>query len=257
MLPILGVTMFPYLDTVARRYPPVIVWFLIALNGFAFWYQTNLPQWYESKFLFEFALVPSRYFGQLHLVAPGGWISFLTNIFLHGGWLHLILNMWTLWIFGPAVEDRVGSFRFLLFYLICGIAAGLAHALANPNSIVPALGASGAIGGVIGCYARMFPHARLAVMVPILFLPLFFEVRAIVFAVIWFGMQLVPGILSIGETDSGGIAWWAHIGGFAMGWLLTPVLRRSTATYRPYYGDEGAFGFLPNGSREKGDRPWI
>lgn len=96
--------------------------------------------------------LPSRVFGQLRLIAPSDWTPFLTNIFLHGGWLHLILNMWTLWIFGPAVEDRFGPGRFTLFYLFCGVAAGLAHALANPHSVVPALGASGAIAGVIGCY---------------------------------------------------------------------------------------------------------
>ena len=123
-----------------------------------------------DRFLFEFALVPSRFFGQLSLIAPSGWTPFLTNIFLHGGWLHLILNMWTLWIFGPAVEDRLGPGRFTLFYLFCGIAASLAHALANPDSVIPALGASGAIAGVIGAYARMFPAAKLVVMVPVVLL---------------------------------------------------------------------------------------
>ena len=144
--------MFPYLDSVARRYPPVIVWAVIGMSVLAFLYQTSLPPRVLDWFLFEFALVPSRFFGQLSLVAPSDWTPFLTNIFLHAGWLHLILNMWTLWIFGPAVEDRLGPGRFTLFYLFCGVAAGLAHALANPVSVVPALGASGAIAGVIGCY---------------------------------------------------------------------------------------------------------
>ncbi len=151
--------MFPYHDSVARRYPPVIVWAVIGMNVLAFLYQISLPPRVLDRFLFEFALVPSRFFGELSLVAPSDWTPFLTNIFLHGGWLHLILNMWTLWIFGPAVEDRLGPSRFTLFYLFCGVAAGLAHALANPHSVVPALGASGAIAGVIGCYARMFPAA--------------------------------------------------------------------------------------------------
>ena len=133
--------MFPYLDSVARRYPPVIVWAVIGMSVLAFLYQTSLPPRVLDRFLFEFALVPSRFFGQLSLVAPSDWTPFLTNIFLHGGWLHLILNMWTLWIFGPAVEDRLGPGRFTLFYLFCGVAAGLAHALATPHSVVPALGA--------------------------------------------------------------------------------------------------------------------
>ncbi|MBI1366821.1 MAG: rhomboid family intramembrane serine protease [Alphaproteobacteria bacterium] len=248
--------MFPYLDTVARRYPPVIVWMIIGANVLAFLYQISLPPHALDRFLFEFALVPSRFFGRLSLVSPSDLTPFLTNIFLHGGWLHLILNMWTLWIFGPAVEDRLGPVRFLAFYFFCGIAAGLAHALANPNSVVPALGASGAIAGVIGCYARMFPAARLVVIIPILFIPLFFELRAFVFAILWFFMQIIPGFLSLGDPSSGGIAWWAHIGGFVAGWLITPLLRRSAAAYRPYYRDEGAYGFLPDGCREGGQGPW-
>ena len=132
--------------------PPVAVWSVVGISLLAFLYQSGLPPRALNRFLFDFALVPSRVFGQLRLIAPSDWTPFLTNIFLHGGWLHLILNMWTLWIFGPAVEDRLGPGRFTLFYLFCGVAAGLAHALANPHSVVPALGASGAIAGVIGCY---------------------------------------------------------------------------------------------------------
>lgn len=137
------------------------------------------------------------------------------------------------------------------------MAAGLAHAYANPDSVVPALGASGAIAGVIGCYARMFPAARLVIIVPILFIPLFFEVRAIVFAFVWFLMQFIPGILSLGEQTMGGVAWWAHIGGFVAGWLVTPLLRTPSTAYRNYYRDEGAYGFLPDGRREGGRGPWI
>ena len=160
--------MFPWADTVARRYPPIVVWSVIGISALAFLYQVGLPPRVLDRFLFDFALVPSRVFGQLRLVAPSDWTPFLTDIFLHAGWLHLILNRWTLWIFGPAVEDRLGPVRFALFYLFCGVAAGLAYALAYPDSVVPALGASGAIAGVIGCYARMFPAARIVVIVPIL-----------------------------------------------------------------------------------------
>lgn len=249
--------MFPYLDTVARRYPPVVVWSLIGANVVAFLHQTGLPPRALERFLFDFALVPSRFFGPLSLVAPSDWTPFLTNMFLHGGWLHLILNMWTLWIFGPAVEDRLGPGRFLAFYLICGLAAGFAHALANPTSVVPALGASGAIAGIIGSYARLFPAARLVVMVPIVFVPIFFEVRAVVFALIWFAMQAVPGVLSLGQqADAGGIAWWAHVGGFVAGWLLAPLVRRPRGSHREFYRDEGAWGFLPDGRRSGGHGPW-
>ncbi|CUB01123.1 rhomboid family intramembrane serine protease [Pannonibacter indicus] len=249
--------MFPWADTVARRYPPIVVWTVVGISVLAFLYQVGLPPRVLDRFLFDFALVPSRFFGRLRLIAPSDWTPFLTNIFLHAGWLHLILNMWTLWIFGPAVEDRLGPVRFTLFYIFCGVAAGLAHALANPDSVVPALGASGAIAGVIGCYARMFPAARLVVIVPILFIPLFFEVSALAFAMIWFAMQVIPGLISLGDTASGGIAWWAHIGGFVAGWLATPLLRRPAGTYRRYYRDEGIYGFLPDGRRRGGGSPWI
>lgn len=248
--------MFPYLDTVARRYPPIVVWSLIAANSLAFLYQVGLPPLVHERFLFDHALVPARLFGDLRHVAPSDWTPFLTNMFLHGSWLHLILNMWTLWIFGPAVEDRLGPGRFLGFYLLCGLAAGLAHAIANPNSAVPALGASGAIAGVIGCYARMFPFARLVVIVPILFVPLFFEVPAIAFAMIWFVMQIIPGIFSLGTEVAGEIAWWAHAGGFLAGWLLTPLVRRPNSEHRRFFPDEGRYGFLPDGRRNKGRSPW-
>lgn len=226
--------MFPWADTVARRYPPIVVWSVIGISALALLYQVGLPPRVLDRFLFDFALVPSRFFGQLSLVAPSDWTPFLTDIFLHAGWLHLILNRWTLWIFGPAVEDRLGPVRFALFYLFCGVAAGLAHALAYPDSVVPALGASGAIAGVIGCYARMFPAARIVVIVSILIIPLFFEVSALAFAMIWFAMQVIPGLMSLGYTASGEIAWWAHIGGFAAGLALASVIVGATPRSGPW-----------------------
>ncbi len=249
--------MLPYGQTIPVRYPPVAVWSLITLCVLTFLYQVSLPPRFLEAFLYNYALVPARFFGPFAQTMPGSWGAFLTNMFLHGGWLHLILNMWTLWVFGPVVEDRLGSLRFVAFYLLCGLAASLAHALANPHSIVPALGASGAIAGVIGCYARLFPHARLVLMVPVFFIPVFFEVRAIVFAAIWFVMQAIPGLLLFGQqTDTGGIAWWAHLGGFVAGWLLARLIHRPRRRYRPYYRDEGVFGFLPDGRRTGGRGPW-
>lgn len=251
--------MFPYMDTVARRHPPLMVWAIIAANVLAFLVQSSLSQQGLETFLFDYALVPSRFFGPLHQVAPGSGAALITNMFLHGGVLHLAMNMWTLWIFGPAVEDRFGPARFASFYLLCGIVAGLTHALANAASPVPSLGASGAIAGVIGCYARMFPAARLVVIVPILFIPLFFEIPAIVFALFWFGTQLIPGLLFLGAGTAavGGIAWWAHIGGFAAGWVLMPWMRRTAPDYRQFYRDEGVHGFLPDGRRNGGRGPWM
>ena len=253
--------MIPYQDTVATRYPPLAVWGLLAVNIVVFVHQVSLPAALQERFIATFALVPARYFGALALLAPpttpADWLPFFTNMFLHAGWLHLGVNMWTLWIFGRAVEDRLGAGRFLGFFIACGLAASVAHAVLNPDSVVPALGASGAIAGVIGCYARMFPFARLVMIVPIVIVPLFVEVSAIAFALVWFVLQIVPGLLALGQdTDAGGIAWWAHVGGFVAGVLLAPLVRRPQAAYRPYYPDEGICGFMPDGRRRRGRGPW-
>jgi membrane associated rhomboid family serine protease len=170
-------------------------------------------------------------------------------MFLHGGWLHLILNMWVLWLFGPTVEDRLGAGRFLLFYLATGVIASATHVAFNPTSEVPTLGASGAIAGILGAYLRMFPFARVVVVVPVIVIPFFFEVPAIVFVGLWFFMQLLQGAVELLAPDGGvGIAWWAHVGGFLAGLLLAPVVRRPRSGYRPYYRDEGILGFTPWGN---------
>lgn len=246
--------MLPIQDGVARRYPATITWTLIVVNGVVFLFQQSLSPAAWEKFLSDFALIPARYFGELaNVMPPEGifdYLPFFSNMFLHGGWLHIILNMWTLWIFGPAVEDRLGSARFLVFYLMAGIAASLAHAFVNGSSVIPALGASGAISGVLGCYVRMFPFARLMMIIPVLFIPLFFEVYAIFFAFFWLVTQIIPGIISLLiPSDGGGIAWWAHIGGFVGGWLLLPLFKRRVSKYRTFYADEGHHGLLPNGYR--------
>ncbi len=253
--------MIPIQDSVPVRYPPVGTYTLVGANVLIFLYQAALPARALARFWAEFALIPARYFGEIAEVAPAtgvlDYLPLLSNTFLHGGWTHLILNMWTLWIFGPGVEDRLGTLRFFIFYLAAGIAASSAHAIVNPGSTIPALGASGAIAGVIGCYVRMFPFARLVMLVPILFFPFFFEIPAIIFAVFWFMTQIVPGITSLlMPAAGGGIAWWAHIGGFVAGWVLTPIVRRSVRHYRRFHRDEGFYGFLPDGRRRRGGRPW-
>jgi membrane associated rhomboid family serine protease len=240
--------MIPIRNAVPTRYPPVMTWMLIAINCLVFLLQNSLTPAELEEFLRDFALIPARYtavvaYGDANLLAID-LVPFFTMMFLHGGWLHLIFNMWTLWLFGSTVEDRLGHGRYLAFYLACGLAASIAHVIFNPTSIVPALGASGAIAGVLGCYMRLFPLARVVVVVPILFIPLFFEVYAFVFVGLWFLIQIFQGTLELLlPTSGGGVAWWAHVGGFVAGFALGPLLVRSERRYRVYYPDEGILGF--------------
>jgi membrane associated rhomboid family serine protease len=240
--------MIPIRNAVPTRYPPVMTWMLIAINCLVFLLQNSLTPAELEEFLRDFALIPARYtavvaYGDANLSAID-LVPFFTMMFLHGGWLHLIFNMWTLWLFGSTVEDRLGHGRYLAFYLACGLAASIAHVIFNPTSIVPALGASGAIAGVLGCYMRLFPLARVVVVVPILFIPLFFEVYAFVFVGLWFLIQIFQGTLELLLPTSGeGVAWWAHVGGFIAGLALGPLLVRSERRYRVYYPDEGILGF--------------
>ena len=244
--------MIPIRNAVPSRYPPVVTSLLIATNCLIFLLQNSLSPAELEEFLRDFALIPARYaaalaYGEAELSAAD-LFPFFSMMFLHGGWLHLIFNMWTLWLFGPTVEDRLGHGRYLAFYLACGLAASIAHVFFNPTSIVPALGASGAIAGVLGCYMRLFPLARVVVVVPILFIPLFFEVYAFLFVGLWFLIQIFQGALELLLPSSGGgVAWWAHVGGFVAGLTLGPLLVRSEQRYRAYYPDEGVLGFDTQG----------
>jgi membrane associated rhomboid family serine protease len=210
-----------------------VVWAIVAVNAAAFLYQLTLSQSAEQWFLYQHALVPRRYFdpawGDYNGLSPTDFTPFLTNTFLHGGWLHIILNLWTLYIFGPALEDRLGPARFLALYLLSGLAASVTHAAFNAASPVPVLGASGAIAGVIAAYAVRFPYAWVRVIVPILFIPLFFSIPALVFAGIWFFIQVLQGTSELVTpfASAAEIAWWAHIGGFIAGWVLLPLLEPS------------------------------
>ena len=244
--------MFPIKNTVPSRYPAVVTWTLIVMNCVVFLFQISLSPAGEKWFVLSFALIPARYFAALPNGYAGNtladYLPFLTNTFMHGSWLHLIFNMWTLWLFGPTVEDRLGHGRYLAFYLACGLCASVAHAFFNPSSVVPALGASGAIAGVLGCFMRFFPLAWVVVVVPIIFIPLFFEVPAFLFVGLWFVINLLQGTAELlVPSAGGGVAWWAHIGGFIAGLAIGPLLLRSEQNYRAYYRDEGILGFGPTG----------
>jgi len=227
-----GPEVFPLRDNVSRTHEPVVVWTIIALNAVVFAYQLSLSPRELQVFLHEHALIPLRYFNPGWAwrtgLSPSDFAPFLTSTFLHGGFLHVILNMWTLWIFGPALEDRLGPARFAALYLLAGIAASITHAVFNAWSPTPVLGASGAIAGIIAAYAVRFPYAWVRVLVLIVFIPLFFSIPAMLFAGIWFVTQLLQGTSELFSPFAGsGIAWWTHIGGFVSGWVLLNWLEHS------------------------------
>lgn len=165
--------------------------------------------------------------------------TLLTCIFLHGGVGHLLGNMWSLWIFGDNVEDRLGHVRYLLFYLLCGVAASAVHLLSDRNSMIPTVGASGAIAGVMGAYLLLYPRATVMTLIPLGFFSQVIAVPALYFLLFWFGLQFVSGAMSAGGGEAGGVAWWAHIGGFAVGaaitglFLLLHLTGPRVTTWRP------------------------
>jgi membrane associated rhomboid family serine protease len=246
--------MIPIRTAVPSRYPPVITWLIIAANCVVFLYQQSLSSVELNEFIDTFALVPARFLDFLTHgntdLAIDDLLPLVTMMFLHGGWLHLIFNMWTLWLFGPTIEDRLGHGRYLVFYFCCGVAASLVQIVIDPTSTIPVLGASGAIAGVLGSFMGLFPFARVIVLVPILFLPLFFEMPAMVFIGLWFVIQVFQGVADLLISSAGGgIASWAHIGGFIVGFVLIPFIQRPELGYRAYYGDEGVLGFNTQGLR--------
>ncbi len=227
--------MIPIRDTIPRRHFPFAVFTLIAINVYVFIRELALPQGSTEEFIYLFGLVPARFTHAAWAARvgfpPHDYWPFLTTMFLHGGWLHIIGNMWVLWIFGDNVEDRMGPFRFLAFYLICGLAAGVTHVLTNPASTVPAVGASGAIAGVMAAYLVLYPHARILAMFPILFYPVFFYVPSFIYLGFWILMQFFSGTLAIAtQREVSGIAWWAHVGGFAAGILTFSLFLRPRET---------------------------
>jgi membrane associated rhomboid family serine protease len=235
--------MIPIQDTVPARNPPLAVYVLVGLNVLVFGLELSIPDQELERLFYLLGIVPARYTHprwaeQVGFPADDYW-PLLTSMFLHGGWAHIIGNMWTLWIFGDNVEDRMGPVRFALFYVVCGLAAAVVHWLTNPDSTVPTVGASGAIAGVMGAYFVLFPRARVVVMVPILFFPLFFEVHAVVYLLFWALSQLYIGTLAlVGPGEVGGVAWWAHVGGFMTGILLHPLFVRPRRAIRKWQPDE-------------------
>jgi len=217
--------MIPIRGTVPSKNPPIATWVLILANTVVFLVELGIPAQEVGHFFYLFGIVTARYthpdWAMTVNLATSNYWPFLTGMFLHGSWLHILANMWTLWIFGHSVEDRMGPTRFVIFYFLCGVAGSVAHVFANPGSTMPTLGASGAVAGVLGAYLILFPSARLIVLVPILLFPFVFEIPAVFFIGFWALSQLFSGTLSLASSaDVGGIAWWGHIGGFAAGIVL-------------------------------------
>lgn len=222
--------MIPIRDINPSRNYPVVNSTIIGINILAYLLQLSQGAEIES-FIYVYGLVPARY-SIPHIASYFTFFqqafSLLSFMFLHGGFLHLLGNMWSLYIFGDNVEDRLGPFRYILFYLTCGMASGLSHLVLNANSNIPTIGASGAIAGVMGAYLILYPRSKILTLIPIIIIPWFIEIPAFFFIGIWFVLQLINAAGSQG--GAGGIAWWAHIGGFIFGILFLKLTLKVPAT---------------------------
>lgn len=230
--------MFPLYDTIPSRKKPYVVYTLILINVIIFIYQLTLSRAELIQFLYNFGLVPARFTSQrwtklwylrtgLEFYSPR-WLSFFSHMFLHGGWSHLIGNMWFLGVFGDNVEDRMGHTLFLIFYISSGVLASLMHFTLNLSSQVPMVGASGAISAVMGAYYVLFPYSRVVSFVPTFFLPFLVAIPAGVYLFVWFVFQIMSGVFD--SAANSGVAYWAHIGGFVTG-MIWGVFNRKKSYY--------------------------
>jgi membrane associated rhomboid family serine protease len=224
--------MIPLRDNTYSHSFPFVNVTIIVLNVLIFIYQQSLSEDLLVLFFYNFGVIPAQVISQVSagesLLATA--FPFISSIFLHGSWLHLLGNMLYLWIFGDNVEDRIGHLGYLLFYLLIGIISCIAHIISVPGSQVPIIGASGAIAGIMGAYFIAFPKARILTLVPVFFYITFVQVPAIIFLPIWFVIQLINGLSTAGMSADP-VAWWAHIGGFISGVVLMPIFARRTAKY--------------------------
>lgn len=246
--------MIPLRDNITPRTSPIVNYLLIAVCGIAFLAQLADQTDGQDHIVEGLGMIPARVFHpdapvviQQERIVPGDfgrpereiyerelppppispWLTLLTCIFLHGGWMHFLGNMWFLHIFGDNVEDRFGHIGYLFLYLGCGVAASIAHLAMNASSTMPTIGASGAIAGVMGAYLWLYPRANVLTLVPIFVFIQMFVIPAPVFLVIWFVMQFFQGTFAITAGQAGGVAWWAHVGGFAAGFAVAWLLGRT------------------------------
>lgn len=214
--------MIPIRDTQTSNCFPIVTYFLIGVNLLVFVFQIQ-PGFDNKVFFYSYGLVPAKFTVHdmsKYFTISNQLFSIFSYMFLHGGFLHFLGNMWTLYIFGDNVEEHFGSLRFLGFYLICGVISGLAHFFLNPLSMVPTIGASGAIAGVMGAYFLLYPKSRILTLIPIIIIPWFVEIPAFIFLGVWFLIQFFN---AAGSGGGSGIAWWAHVGGFIAGFILVKL----------------------------------
>ncbi len=228
--------MIPIRDTVRAQHFPVVNTLLIIVNVLIFLFESSLGPRGLERFIFTFGLIPAQFWSE----GPArGWLPLFTSMFLHGGWSHVISNMLALYIFGDNVEDRMGHGRYLLFYLLGGVLAALTHLWVYPTSPAPVVGASGAIAAILGAYLVLYPRARVISLLPFFIVFPIVEIPAVFYLGLWFITQLLNGAMALGagSVQGGGIAFFAHIGGFVAGmglvWLFATRQPR-----RPYYRDE-------------------
>jgi membrane associated rhomboid family serine protease len=214
--------MFPIRDTQRTYSTPVVTIMLIVVNLLVFLYEISLEPYAQNHFTARWALVPARFHA----------IDLLTSMFLHGGWMHVLGNMWFLWIFGDNIEDVLGHAKYLVFYILCGVAAGVTHVMLNADSRLPTVGASGAIAGVMGAYLIKFPRNKITTLIFFGFV-FFVDIPAVFMLGYWFLIQVFSGVGSVGYTNvsQGGTAWFAHVGGFLAGMILVRLMAGEDRVY--------------------------
>ena len=233
--------MIPLKDLTPRRSFPFITLLLIIVNLLVFIHQVTLSPRAADAFIKTYGLVPWKIQSALagrHYTYEEALLPLFTCMFLHGGFFHILGNMWFLWIFGGNVEDRFGSFSYLLFYVVCGIGSGVAQVAFSWGSHIPSVGASGAISGVLGAYIVFFPGSRILSLVTLFIIWFMARIPAVIFIGLWFVMQFLSGVGSLaqtGDSSAGGVAWWAHVGGFLLGVLGAGILRpQASRAYSSY-----------------------
>lgn len=211
--------MFPLYDSNAQKSFPFINYLIIAVNILVFYFQITASGF--DRFILQYGFIPQEF----NLFSPGSYFYVLSSMFMHGGVLHIVSNLWFLHIFGDNVEDELGHFRYLAFYLAAGLAATLAQYFIDPTSSIPLIGASGAISGVTGAYFIRFKQARIRTLVTTGFYIRTIDLPASFFLGVWFFIQLLSGFTTYGNGE-GGVAWFAHIGGFVFGWIIASLMRK-------------------------------